>query len=228
MSLRVQRVNSRSWLSHHNRPLVRYCKPRMRQTARGAMICCPMNMRRSTPPRTLQRGGLLTSRDLLFRLYVARRSLETAFDARTRVWPVKTMADSSHSGEADGGQKCVRIASHCQTVDRLQNHRHPQRRRRQTTTTLTRSFTGPVRRLLQTSRWKTLYRTLVHHCKVHRLWIRLACATSSAGAPCVLRPIAKVEDLIVRLRKLLNMNLIRIIVRVMNLKAWTRRSMSLT
>ena len=39
-------------------------------------------------------------------------------------------------------------------------------------TTLTRSFTGPVRRLLQTSRWKTLYRTLVHHCKVHRLWIK--------------------------------------------------------
>ena len=72
----------------------------------------------STPPHILQRGGRLTSRDLLFRLYVARRSLlETTPDARTRVRPVKTAADSSRSGEANGGQKCVRIVSHCQTVD---------------------------------------------------------------------------------------------------------------
>ena len=70
------------------------------------------------PPCILQKGGRLTRRDLVLRLYVARRSLlETTSEVRTRVRLAKTIADPSQSGKVDGGQKCVRIVSHCQTVD---------------------------------------------------------------------------------------------------------------
>ena len=116
--------------------------------------------------------------------------------------------------------------SHCQAVDRLRNYRQPQRPRRQTTTTLMRPFLGPVRRLLQTFRWKVclemglvprLWQT--SHMKM-RYWTMPVLAIWNSMVLCARRPVAKVEGPFV---KLWGTTRIQITVPMMNLRAWTRR-----
>ena len=89
-----------------------YCKPRMQQTAHGAMICCPMDVMGSTPPRILEKGRSVDQPRPA--IQSIRGKAQSSTDHFRREDP--SAADESHSLRREGRRSVVRMRLWLQTL----------------------------------------------------------------------------------------------------------------